>query len=234
MVERAYGVDKREILASHEFFERLPVQILDRLAAMSRTVAYAAGTSIFAKGDEGLGLLAVLSGMVKISATGEDGREVVLNRIGKGEIFGEIALLDGLPRTADASAMTACRLLMLDRRSFLPLLAEEPALGVRLLELVSRRLRRTSEQVESLSFEAAGKRLAKALFRLADMQGAGSAAEPRVTITQRELGDTIGLSRESTNKQLREWKTAGLIALEKGGCVIRDPVALRRRAGLPR
>ncbi len=234
MVERSHGADKRGILASHEFFEGLPVAILDRLAATSRTIHYPAGTRIFAKGDDGLGLLAVISGSVKISATAEDGREIVLNRIGKGEVFGEIALLDGLPRTADASALAACSLLVLDRRSFLPLLVEEPAIAVRLLEVVSRRLRRTSEQVESLTFEAPGVRLAKALFRLAGIQGAGATPQPRVAITQRELGQIIGLSRESTNKYLREWEVAGLITLEKGACVIRDPIALRRRENLAR
>jgi CRP-like cAMP-binding protein len=121
---------------------------------------------------------------------------------------------------------------MLDRRTFLPLLVEEPAIAVKLLAVVSRRLRRTSEQVESLSFEAPGVRLAKALFRLAEFQGAHVAPRPRVNITQRELGQMIGLSRESTNKHLREWEVAGLITLEKGGCVICDPAALRRRENL--
>jgi CRP-like cAMP-binding protein len=228
MVEQPGREVRRSVLATHEFFEGLPAKLLDRLAERSRTVEHPAGGRIFSKGDEGFGLLAVLSGSVKISAAGEDGREIVLNRIGKGEVFGEIALLDGLPRTADAAAEAACSLLVLDRRDFLPLLMEEPAMGVRLLEVVSRRLRRTSEQVESLSFEAPPVRLAKALLRLAEAQASG-AAEPRLIITQRELGQTIGLSREGTNKHLREWEGAGLIRLEKGACILLDRAALRRR-----
>jgi CRP-like cAMP-binding protein len=226
MSERHGG--KRAILASHEFFEGLPDAALDGLAAMGRTTFYPAAATIFAKGDEGLGLLAVLDGIVKISVVAEDGRELVLNLIGRGELFGEIALLDGLPRTADASALTDCHLLELDRRSFLPLLRAEPLIAIRLLEVVSRRLRRTSEQAEGLSFERSSVRLAKALFRLAGLQKTSDMAQPRVEITQRELGQTVGLSRESTNKQLREWEAAGLIALEKGACVIRDPTGLRR------
>src|SRR5688500_18027253 len=109
---------KLALLASHEFFEGSSESALEGLANTSRTTFYAAGAPIFAKGDEGLGLLAVLDGIVKISVPSEDGRELVLNLVGRGEVFGEIALLDGLPRTADASALTECRLLELDRRSF--------------------------------------------------------------------------------------------------------------------
>ncbi len=223
---------KRAILASHEFFEGLPDTVLDGLAAMSRTAFYPAGCFIFSKGDEGLGLLAVLSGTVKISAGAEDGRELVLNLIGENEVFGEIALLDGLPRTADASALTDCYILVLDRRSFLPLLRYDPSISIRLLEELSARLRRTTEQAEGLSFESAAVRLAKALFRLADVHRVGDTARPRIPITQRELGQTVGLSRESTNKQLREWEAAGLIALEKGACTICDPAGLRRTAAI--
>src|SRR5262245_44132031 len=197
MVDQARDIDKRATLAGLEFFEGLPAAALDRLAAASRTIDYPAGAPIFAKGDDGLGLMAVLSGTVKISVAAEDGREVVLTRIGRGEVFGEIALLDGLPRTADASAHSACRVLVLDRRSFLPLLAEQPIIAVGLLEIVGRRLRRTDEMVESLSFESPEARLAKELLRLSALQGAGGASQPRVVITQRELGQIIRLSRES-------------------------------------
>jgi len=85
--------------------------------------------------------------------------------------------------------------------------------------------------VESLSFEAPEVRLSKALFRLAERQGVGQAPQARVVITRWELGHIVRLSRESTNKHLREWEVAGLIELEKGVCVIRDPLALRRRLG---
>jgi hypothetical protein len=137
-------------------------------------------------------------------------------------IFGEIALLDGEPRTADATAVTKCQLLALDRRDFVRILAEEPAFAIKVLALVSRRLRQTTEQVEDLTFSSPRTRLAKALLRLADMQAAGNDGHARVAITQKELGRTIGLSRESTNKCLRDWENAGYIAVEKGTCTIKD------------
>jgi CRP-like cAMP-binding protein len=87
---------------------------------------------------------------------------------------------------------------------------------------VSSRLRRTSEQVEDLSFGDLSVRLAKALLRVADLQGTLATPHPRIKITQKELGQTVGLSRERTNWYLRAWEKAGAISLEKGGCIIND------------
>ncbi len=215
-------LDKRAILRRHEFFRDESPETIDLLATHARLTAFAAGSRIFSKGDEGLGLLAVISGLVKISVPSPDGKQLVLNLIGPNEIFGEIALLDGEPRTADATAVTKCQLLALDRRDFVRILAEEPAFAIKVLALVSRRLRQTTEQVEDLTFSSPRTRLAKALLRLADMQAAGSDGHARVAITQKELGRTIGLSRESTNKCLRDWENAGYIAVEKGTCTIKD------------
>ena len=215
-------IDKRAVLGRHEFYRDVPGAVIERLASHARLTSYPAGRQIFRKGDEGVGLLAVISGLVKISVPSGDGKEVVLNLIGQNEIFGEIALLDGGPRTADAAAVTKCQLLALDRRDFVSVLSEEPSLAVRLLALVSRRLRQTSEQVEDMTFSDPQTRLAKALLRLADVQGVIRTDNPRIEITQKELGRTIGLSRESTNKWLRDWEDAGRIVIEKGACIIKD------------
>jgi CRP-like cAMP-binding protein len=219
--------DKRSIFARHEFFRGLPSSALDRLAFRSRTVAYPAGTAVFRKGEDGHGLLAVLNGTVKISILSEEGKEIVLNLIGVNEVFGEIALLDGLPRTADASALTDCELLVLDRRDFIPILSEEPAIALKLLEVLSGRLRRTSRQVEDISFIEVRVRLARALLRLAEVQGTAQSVEPRIAITQRELGQMIGLSRESTNRHLRDWQERGMIAIEKGTVLVLRPANLQ-------
>lgn len=233
------ALDKRAVLAGHEFFRGLPPAAVDRLAAHARTAEYGAGKPIFAKGDQGHGLLAVLAGLVKISVHSAEGREIVLNLIGPNEVFGEIALLDGEARTADATAVTRCQLLVLDRRDVLPLLHAEPAISIRLLEVVSRRLRRTSEQVEDLSFEGVPLRLAKALLRLAELQGATRMPKPRILITQKALGQTVGLSRESINKHLQAWRQAGIIAIDKGACILLQPAMLKElttahdRPGVP-
>ena len=218
--EAAIFDNKRAILARHAFFQDASPGMVDRLATRARWATYAPGQVIFRKGDAGLGLFAVLSGLVRISLPSENGRELVLRLIGPNEVFGEIALLDGGQRTADASAAANCHLLFLDRRDFLAALADEPGFGIKLLAFLCQRLRQTSEQVEDLTFADPSIRLAKALLQLAERQRTANAAEIRVNTTQKELGVAIGLSRESTNKYLREWERGGHIALQKGACVI--------------
>ena len=225
----AITVDKVGLLGTHDFFRDLPAPLLARIAERSRVVAHAAGDVIFAKGDEGDSLLVVIDGMVRISVLSADAREVVLNLIGPGQVFGEIALLDGLQRTAEARADADCRLLVLGRGDFRALLLAEPLIGVRLLEVVGRRLRRTSEQVETLSFKTPTARLAGTLLMLADSQPSrANGGGPEITLTQEAIGQAAGLSRESTNKKLRAWMAEGIIDLRRGHCVILDRPALAR------
>jgi CRP-like cAMP-binding protein len=234
LVERGQSIlDKPALLASHEFFRDMPPTVVEQLAIHARSTNVPSGHYIFRKGDEGLGLLAVVSGIVKVSVPSPDGKEIVLNIIGAGEIFGEIALLDGEPRTADAVAATRCQLLFLDRRDFLRVLHAQPFLAIKLLAVVSGRLRRTSGQVEDIAFATAPARIAKALFRLAEIQGTINGETPRIVVTQKELGQTVGLSRESTNKCLRTWEKAGYIHLEKGGCTIRNRQLLHNALSEP-
>ena len=220
MADEATGDGKRAVLARHEFFRDLPAATLDRLALRARTATYAAGSRIISKGDEGHGLLAVLDGVVKISAVSDEGREIVLNLIGAGEVFGEIALADSEPRTADATALTACRLCVLDRRDFVPMILDDPKIAIKMLAVLAGRLRKTTQQVEDLSFEASPVRMARALFRLAEVQETLSDEKPRIVITQRSLGETVGLSRESTNRLLRDWEDRGLIDIGRAAVVI--------------
>jgi CRP-like cAMP-binding protein len=149
MADEATDDGERAILAWHEFFRDLPAATLDRLVPMARTAAYPAGSRIFSKEDEDLGLVAVLDGVVKISTGSDEGREVVLNLIGIGEVFGEISLADSKPRAADATALTDCQLCSLDRRDFMPVIMEDPRIALRLLAVVAGRLRNATEQVLS-------------------------------------------------------------------------------------
>ncbi len=142
----------------------------------------------------------------------------MFNLLGKGDIFGEIALLDGHPRTADAIAVTDCDLFVIERRDFLPLLREEPDISLKIIELLCGRLRRTTDQAESLMFLNLSSRLAKTLLQLSTTSDDASAR--RVTITQRDLANIIGMSRESTNRQLRDWERNKWVRLERGGILL--------------
>jgi CRP/FNR family transcriptional regulator, cyclic AMP receptor protein len=213
--------DKLVLLRQHALFRDLPVPIIERLASYMKTRRVARGKAIFAKGDPGTGLLGVLAGSVKISVASADGRDIVLNIIQQGEIFGEIALLDGHPRTADASAISDCELATIERREFLQFLRTQPEVMLKFVEILCARLRRTSEQVQELTFLNLPTRLAKALVRLTGDDP--SSPRKKVTITQREISQIIGRSRESTNKQLREWEKRGWVRLERGGLAILAP-----------
>jgi CRP/FNR family transcriptional regulator, cyclic AMP receptor protein len=219
---------RRDLLRGTYLFSRLEDDEADAILAYARIVPYAAGAEIFGKGAPGDSMMAVLSGHVRISAPSAEGREVVFNIMGPGEVFGEIALLDGGERTADAVAMSACQLLVVDRRSFLPILQRRPDLGIRLMVLLCERLRRTDEQVEDALFRHLENRLAKAVLRLARQHGSGGQPPLRIdlALSQGELASIAGGSRESINKHLRAWQRAGIIALDHGGIVIRDLDAL--------
>jgi CRP/FNR family transcriptional regulator, cyclic AMP receptor protein len=119
---------------------------IEHLAACSVGKSVPRAASIWAKGDPGSSLIAICQGTVKISVPSVDGHDAVLKLIGKGEILGEIALLDGRPRTADAVAITDCELFVIERRDFLPLMREEPEIALKMIEILCARLRRTTEQ----------------------------------------------------------------------------------------
>jgi len=229
---RGSKLDKRAILREHPMFSVLDPDVIDRLASYSHSRSVAAGTAIFAKGDPGSSLFAVCSGTVKISNRSPEGKDAVFNLINPGEIFGEIALLDGRPRTADAVAMADCELMVIDRRDFIPLVRTRPDVALRLIEVLCARIRHTSEQVEDVLFLDAPARLAKALLWLT--KDAKPPRQAKVAITQREIGQIIGISRESTNKQLRLWEDQRWIRLERGGLVVLspDPLAEIANSGL--
>jgi len=220
--------DKRELLQNNYLFSKLSPQHIGRLAACVVSKSAPRATSIFAKGDPGSSLFAICRGTVKICAPSVDGRDAVFNLMGKGDIFGEVALLDGRPRTADAVAITDCELFVIERRDFLPLVREEPEIALRLIDILCARLRRTTEQAENLMFLHLPGRLARTLLRLSD--GNGLACERKVAVTQKDLGNIIGMSRESTNRQLRIWEEQEWVRLERGGIVILSAKALERVA----
>jgi CRP-like cAMP-binding protein len=130
-------------------------------------------------------------------------------------------LLDGRPRTADATAMSECELVVIERRDFVPFLSDHPDVMLKFIEILCSRLRRTSEQVQDITFLNLPTRLAKTLLQLTAVED--SATRRKATVTQREISQMIGISRESTNKQLRAWAKRGWIRLERGGVNVVAP-----------
>jgi CRP-like cAMP-binding protein len=202
----------------------MPGRMIERLASYVRTQTVQSGTTIFAKGDVGAALMGVLSGTVKISVPAANGRETVLNIIHEGEIFGEIAFLDRGSRTADAVAMSVLELLIIERRDFIPFVHEHPEAALKLIEILCARLRRTTQQVEDLVFLDMPARLAKLLLRLTNETG--GVLPQKLSVTQREISQMVGASRESINKQLRSWAHVEWVMLKRGKIMVLQPEAL--------
>ena len=211
----------RELLEAHSFFGEMSEGDLEALLSHARTEHYPARQIIFTKGSPGRSMMAVVRGRIKISLPSVGGRELVLASLGVGEIFGEMALLDGSERTADATAMTDCDLLVLDHRDFIPFLERRPDLCINLLRLFCRRLRQTNEHVEGALFERLVARLAKALVHLSS-SGSGLGEAQRIQISQAELASLVGASRESVNKQLHAWQRVGLLEIHNREIAILD------------
>jgi CRP-like cAMP-binding protein len=223
--------EKRQIFERHLLFGKLSAGEIDSLISYSRLERYPSGREVFAKGSPGQSLVAVLRGSIKISSLSNEGKEIVFNIINAGEIFGEIAVLDGEERSADATAMTDCELLVLNRRDFLHLLENRADLCMIMLRILCQRLRQTSEQVEDVMFRHLESRLAKRLLHLAEsagLHGLQESTSVELHVSQRELGNMAGGSRESVNKILQSWHRQGLIDLGKASVFIRDIEALRR------
>lgn len=222
--------EKREIFQRHELFGKLSANQIDALISYARIQRYPAGREIFAKGSPGHSLMAVLCGSVKISSLSSGGKEAVFTIYNAGDIFGEMSVLDGGERSADATAMTDCELLVLSRRDILPILEARADLCMMLLRILCQRLRQTSEQVEDVMFRHLESRVAKALLQLVERGGLRALHSPSVElhVSQRELGNMAGGSRESVNKILQNWHRRGLIDLSKGSILIRDVKAIER------
>lgn len=212
----------RDLLAQHFLLRHLAAAELDQLARMAITRLCRPNEAVFLKGDPGNSMMAVVRGRVRICSYSSEGREVILNVIDPGEVFGEIALIDGGSRTADAFAMDATELVILSRRDFLPFLERNPQVCIKLLEVLCERLRATSAQVEDFFFLDLRSRLAKRLLTAADHAAHNGAGGDPVTVrlSQHMLASMIGTSREAVNKQLRAWEEAGLIVLKRGAVTI--------------
>jgi CRP/FNR family transcriptional regulator, cyclic AMP receptor protein len=186
----------------------------------------------FRKGDAGNVMFAIATGMVRISTASEGGREVVLGILREGDLFGEISLLDGKARAADAVAMTDCSVFVLQRQDFLDHLAANPEFAFGVMQRLARRLRSTDAQVEDAIFLSLPGRIAKNLLHLARDYGSTTSAGVRIQLklSQQELANLVGVTRESVNRILVGWMADGMLGREGRYFVIFDMPKLERLA----
>jgi CRP-like cAMP-binding protein len=221
----------QDLLRFHPFVEALGERAAGELLQHAIARRFQANDVIFREGDPGTGLYGVVSGRVVVTADSAEGRELILNVFGPGEFFGEIALLDGEGRSASAIAREPSELLFLDRQHFMPFLARSPEATTRIIRLLCRRLRRTTDLVEDSIFLPVSLRLAKQLLALVDVYGLQAKDQPTFPVSQGELGRMLGVSREIVARQLAIWRRAGLVEMQRGRITLRDRAALAAMVG---
>jgi CRP/FNR family cyclic AMP-dependent transcriptional regulator len=202
----------------------------ERFIAAAHPRSWPAGATIFVLDDPGTSMMLVRTGTVRIGYPTPEGRTFLLAELGPGSVFGEIALLDGGPRSADATAATDCTLWAFERRDFLPLLEHNWKLAEAVLRVVCGRLRSADAHIADLAFSDLPGRLAKTL--IARAQPGPRGAPPRVSDTQGALAAMVGGSREAVNRCLRKWQRDGLVSIADGRILLPDTEALAEAAGL--
>jgi CRP-like cAMP-binding protein len=220
------------VLAESDLFETLADEHLDQLLAVTREQDYGAGAVVYTRGEPAKALYAVTAGQFKAVTTAEDGREIVLRLMDPGAVFGEIALLDGKPRTATMIATKPSKLAAIDRRDLLRLMRATPDIALGLLAVMASRLRSTTEQFEETSFLLLPARLARRVLSLLDDYGEpdGKTGGVKIRIAQEELGQLVATSRVSVNQQLKAWEAEGIVKTSRGAVTVLDRAGLEAAA----
>jgi len=215
---------KEKLIRNSVIFGGIEADLLRDVVQLSRTRRLRKGTMLFQQGDDGDALYGVVEGLIRICIAGESGKELTLGLMETGDIFGEIALLDGLPRTADAYAAEDSTLIVIDRGPFMTLLEREGRLARHVIELLCERLRENTERLGEYAFLNLGARLARKLCALSVAHGRheGSEVMIDVKLSQTELAQMLGVTREAVNKQLQTWSRLGVMRFDRGYITIAD------------
>jgi CRP/FNR family cyclic AMP-dependent transcriptional regulator len=202
------------------------------ISAQARIQTYNAGETVFAMGSPGDQMMALLSGAIRISVPFPEGKELFLATIHPGEIFGELAVLDGNERSADALAESACTLAVLDRTAVLSFFERNPSVWPKLVRVLVQRLRRTDQAFAEVALLQLPVRLAKTILRILNRETNSTVVKTsKIPFSQRELANMVGSTRESVNKCFRNWqKRDGIVQISKGSIIITNRRAFERLA----
>jgi CRP-like cAMP-binding protein len=221
----------QEVIRKAPLFTALDDVAAASLLANMVSVKISKGSVLFAEGDEGDQLYVIAEGKLKLGTSSGDGRENLLSILGPGEMFGELSLFDPGPRTSTATAVTDAKLLSLGQEKLLPWLAENPKVALQLLARLAQRLRRTNEAVGDLVFSDVPGRVAKALIDLGERFGKKTEEGLFVhhDLTQEELAQLVGASRETVNKALADFAGRNWLKLDGRAVLITDFERLSKR-----
>jgi CRP/FNR family cyclic AMP-dependent transcriptional regulator len=223
---------EEEVVRRAPLFTALDEAAAVSLRASMDTVKIAKGSILFKEGDDGEHLYVIIDGKLKLGTSSGDGRENLLSILGPGEMFGELSLFDPGPRTSTATAVTDAKLLSLSHEKVIPWLKQNPEVSLQLLTRLSQRLRRTNEAVGDLVFSDVPGRVAKALIDLGDRFGKTTPEGLLVNhdLTQEELAQLVGASRETVNKALADFAGRGWLKLDGRSVLITDVERLSKRS----
>ena len=221
-----------EVLARSGIFQGVDPEAAEALAKEMDTIEVRKGDIVFNEGEAGDSLYIVLSGKIKLGRRAADGRQNLVSIMGPSDMLGELSLFDPGPRTATATAVTDTRLARLKKSSLRPWLNNRPEIAEQLLRVLARRLRRTNDALADLIFTDVPGRVAKALLELAERFGTQEGEGVRVhhDLTQEELAQLVGASRETVNKALADFASRGWMRVDSRAVTILDADRLARRA----
>ncbi|MFE0016463.1 Crp/Fnr family transcriptional regulator [Mesorhizobium sp. NPDC059054] len=222
MLMTSLDQEPKHTLAKFAHYDR---DLLDRMFGDAKPERYAAGRLLFLQDDPSDRVYGLLAGSVEISIFSAEGDKLVANLQFPPSLIGEIGVLDGGVRTATAICRSECSIVSLTRKQMLDRIDRDPLLGRAIIELLCKRLRWISEELGDHTFLAIEARLAKRLLHLSERL---SDASGWIAISQSELAQTLGATRESVNKLLNDWRGRGLIATKRGHVKVNDAARLRR------
>lgn len=230
MAKEALTPDAAQLLSKSLLFGALDEPARRELAGRVHRKSFNVGEPIFHVGAPGQSMMVIVAGTVRVSLPGPRGKGVILADLTAGEVLGEVALLDGKERSADATALTKCELLVLERRDVVAFLEKRADVCLKLLELMCARLRRSDQRMADIAFLELSVRLAKLLLdRIGPPGRAG--AKPKLSLSQTELAGMINATRENVNRCLRGWQQQGIIDLDERWIIIEQRDALGAIAG---
>jgi len=208
------------MLANIPLFAGQDAADLDALLARAHTKSVGRNTVIFQEGDDSDALYIIEAGRVKVFLSDDNGREIILNTLGPREYFGEMALIDDVPRSASVMTIDACTFKVLSRQDFAECLERHPRIALNLVKELSRRLRKLTDSVKSLALMDVYGRVAKTLLGLAQQVDGKLVIDQR--LTQQDIANRIGASREMVSRILKDLTTGGYITLEDRRIVIHE------------
>ncbi|VAW83571.1 cAMP-binding proteins - catabolite gene activator and regulatory subunit of cAMP-dependent protein kinases [hydrothermal vent metagenome] len=206
------------ILQNIPLFANLPKKDLETLTQRAITKNYPKNTILVSEGDETNSLFVIDSGKVKVFLSDHEGKEIVINVHGKGDYFGEIALLDDAPRSASVMTTEPCRVVLILKRDFEECLGQNPSIALCLLKDLTHRLRTLTDNVKSLALMDVYGRVARVLLNMASVENGKWIIAQRVT--QKEIANRVGASREMVSRIMKDLTEGGYITVSKHGIVI--------------